>query len=148
MGIGFSQWIADYGIPEPDYPDDYDRIEAESKRFDLRAELYDPLPGFNTARFNLAYTDFYQEEWEYEDGKKEDLEAIFKQKELDLRLELTHDPIGDWSGVVGLNFNNVKFEAEDDGEAFLFVQANVMRLAFLACKNVLCLGGDSKLDYV
>ncbi|SFR54701.1 TonB-dependent receptor [Thiomicrospira sp. ALE5] len=117
LGIGFSQWNTDYGIPEAD-PDDYDRIEAESKRFDLKGELYDPMPGFNTARFSLAYTDFYQEEWEYEDGKKDDLEAIFKQKEFDLRLELTHDPIANWTGVIGLDYNNTKFEAEDDGEAF------------------------------
>ncbi|AHF01936.1 TonB-dependent receptor [Thiomicrospira aerophila AL3] len=117
LGLGFSQWTSDYGVPEAD-PDDYDRIEAESKRFDLKGELYDPMPGFNTARFSLAYTDFYQEEWEYEYGKKADLEAIFKQKEFDLRLELTHDPIANWTGVIGLDYNNTKFEAEDDGEAF------------------------------
>lgn len=117
LGIGFSQWNTDYGIPGAD-PDDYDRIEAESKRFDLKGELYDPMPGFNTARFSLAYTDFYQEEWEYEDGKKDDLEAIFKQKEFDLRLELTHDPIANWTGVIGLDYNNTQFEAEDDGGAF------------------------------
>ncbi|AEG32222.1 TonB-dependent receptor [Thiomicrospira cyclica] len=116
LGIGFSQWNSEYGIPEAD-EDDYDRIEAESKRFDLKGELYDPLPGFNTARFSLAYTDFYQEEWEYEVGARE-LEAIFKQQELDLRLELTHDPIANWTGVIGLDFNNTKFEAEDDGDAF------------------------------
>ena len=120
LGLGFSQWTSDYGIPEAFDPDgdEFDRIEAESKRFDLKGELYDPMPGFNTARFSLAYTDFYQEEWEYEDGKKDDLEAIFKQKEFDLRLELTHDPIANWTGVMGLDYNNTKFEAEDDGEAF------------------------------
>jgi iron complex outermembrane receptor protein len=116
LGIGFSQWNSEYGIPEAD-EDEYDRIEAESKRFDLKGELYDPLPRFHTARFSLAYTDFYQEEWEYEDGARE-LEAIFKQKELDLRLELSHDPIANWTGVIGLDFNNTKFEAEDEGDAF------------------------------
>ena len=119
LGLGFSQWVNDYGIPEADYPAEYDRIEAKSQRVDLRAELYDPLPGFNTARLNLAYTNYAQDEWEYENGNKAaQPEAIFKQKEFDLRVELTHNPIGDWGGVVGLDYNQVKFEAEDDGEAF------------------------------
>lgn len=118
VGLGFSRLNNDYGIPEPGYPDEYARIEADSKRFDLRGELYDPIAGFSTARFNLAYTDYYQEEWEYVDGKKEGIDAVFKQKEFDARIEMTHNPIADWLGVVGFDFNQVKFQAENEADAF------------------------------
>ena len=118
LGIGFSQWNSDYGIPEAD-AENYARIEAESKRFDLKGDLYDPIPGFNIARISLAYTDYKQDEFEYEDKVKESIpEAVFKQQEFDLRLELTHDPIASWIGVVGLDFNNTKFEADAEGDTF------------------------------
>lgn len=118
VGLGFSSLNNDYGIPEADYPNEYNRIESKAQRFDLRTELYDPMPGFNTARFNLAYTDFHQEEWGYQDANKVGLDATFKQKELDARFEMTHNPIADWRGVVGFDFNHVVFEAENDGDAF------------------------------
>ncbi|UQB41289.1 TonB-dependent receptor [Thiomicrospira microaerophila] len=118
LGLGFSQWTSDYGVPEAD-PDDYDRIEAESKRFDLKGELYDPMPGFNTARLSLAYTDYKQDEFEYENRVKDSVpEAVFKQQEFDFRLELTHDPIADWIGVMGLDYNQTKFEADAAGDSF------------------------------
>lgn len=118
FGLGFSQWNSDYGVPEAD-SDDYDRIEAESTRFDLKGELYDPLSGFNMARLSLAYTDYKQDEFEYENSVKASApEAVFKQQEFDFRLELTHNPIANWTGVFGLDYNQTKFEADAAGDTF------------------------------
>jgi iron complex outermembrane receptor protein len=118
LGIGFSQWNSDYGIPEAD-ADNYARIEAESKRFDFKGELYDPLPRFHTARLSLAYTDYKQDEFEFENGVKGSApEAVFKQQEFDFRLELSHNPIANWTGVFGLDYNQTKFEADAAGDTF------------------------------
>ncbi|WP_290634900.1 TonB-dependent receptor [Aquisalimonas sp.] len=133
VGLGYSHWDAEYGIPEPfdarpesegGQSDEYERIFADYDRVDLRSELYNPMPGFTSLRANLAYTEFRQDEVEFEyertsDGGQLDereTEAVFRQDELDARLELAHDPIAGFTGVVGLDTNHQDFVAEDPRE--------------------------------
>lgn len=140
LGLGYSRWSTDYGVPEPfdarpedegGQSDEFERIEAQSDRFDLRGELFDPFPGFSSARLSLAFTEFEQDEIEFEfertsDGGRFDekeLEAIFLQDELDARLELMHDAVGPMEGIIGLDINDIDFVGDDpDADSDFFIR--------------------------
>ena len=155
LGLGYSHWRSDYGIPEPFDPrpedeggqsDEFERIDASYDRVDLRGELFDPLPGFRSARLSLAYTDFEQDEIETEfertsDGGRFDereLEAAFLQDELDLRLEMIHEPTGGFEGTIGLDFNDVDFVGEDPdaGSNFFIRPVETQSLGLFAVEEL------------
>ncbi|MGY6629875.1 MAG: TonB-dependent receptor [Wenzhouxiangella sp.] len=144
IGLGVSYWETEYGIPENfdarprdlgGQSDEFERIFADYLRFDLRSEFLQPLPGISVARVKMSYTDFDQDEKEFEfertpaGGELDEivLEAEFRNREFDTRLEFIHDPIGNWSGVFGLQFTDRDFSAAlEDDEAF-YVRPNVTR---------------------
>jgi len=144
LGLGVSYWNTEYGIPENfdarprdlgGQEDEFERIFADYLRFDLRGEFLQPFRGISVARLKMAYTDFDQQEKEFEFDRtpaggvldKIIVEAEFRNKEFDTRLELVHDPIGNWSGVFGLQFTDRDFFAAlEDDEAF-YVRPNVTR---------------------
>lgn len=144
MGLGYSYWETDYGIPgnffpiprdEGGFDDDFERITAESDTFDLRGEIRNPFRGFSTARLKVSYTEFEQEEAEFEferaTGRLDErvVEAEFEKDELDMRLELLHDPIAGMKGVIGFEFVDTDFEADDPrgDERGFYVRPNESR---------------------
>ncbi|MCQ4345871.1 TonB-dependent receptor [Pseudomonas stutzeri] len=72
-------------------------IRMQQDRWDLRGELGDPLPGFELARLRIGYSDYRHAE--IEGGEKM---AVFDSQAHDARLELTHQPLLGWRGVVGV----------------------------------------------
>lgn len=128
LGMALSRLDYDYGLPEIIDPDDpeFERIELEQTRYDLRGELIEPLPGFTRARVAFGYNRYEQQEIEFEDDERE-IEADFDNEEFDLRLDLSHVPVGPFAGVIGAHFTDRDFRAEGaDGEAF-FVPPTVTR---------------------
>lgn len=71
-------------------------ISMQQDRWDLRGELTDPLPGFELARLRVGYSDYRHAE--IEAGEKM---AVFASEAHDARLELTHQPLWGWHGVLG-----------------------------------------------
>lgn len=121
-GLGYSRWRTDYGIPEVYLGEDeeeQERIHADFDRIDFRSELIDPLPGFTAARIKLSHTEFNQQEIgaHFHDGELEgrEIEMEFANDESEARLELVHNPIGMWQGVIGLQLNNREFGADGEG---------------------------------
>jgi len=88
-------------------------IDLASRRFDLRGEYSDPIPGFSRIRFRGAYTDYRHHE--IDDGA---IETTFRNEGHEGRVELQHIPLGAFTGVVGLQYGKNKFEATGT-EAFL-----------------------------
>lgn len=146
FGVGVSTWETEYGIPENfdarprdqgGQSDDFERVFAEYDRLDLRGEFNNPLPGFSLARYKLAYTEFEQEEVEFEfdrspaGGELDEttVEAAFQNDELDTRLELVHNPIGNWRGVLGLQYRDRDFFADDPrgADRGFYVRPNTTR---------------------
>ncbi|MGO3743719.1 TonB-dependent receptor domain-containing protein, partial [Kerstersia sp.] len=77
-----------------------------SERIDLRGELRDPLPGFDRLRLRASHTDYRHDE------RDEGVTATtFTNHGRDLRLELQHQPLGRWHGVVGLQTARSHFES-------------------------------------
>ena len=71
-------------------------ISLQQDRWDLRGELSDPLPGFELARLRVGYSDYRHAE--IEGGEKM---AVFDSEAYDARIELTHQPLLGWHGVLG-----------------------------------------------
>ncbi len=139
----YSTWNTDYGIPEVfdpqrirgDGSDEFERITADYDRFDIRGELSDPLPGFETLRLKGAYTDFSQQETGFEfsrtDGEFDEsfVEAAFQNKQWDTRIDLLHNPIAGWQGVIGLQYTDRDFVGDipDEDEESFYVRPNTTR---------------------
>ncbi|TWH76529.1 iron complex outermembrane receptor protein [Azomonas agilis] len=88
-------------------------VDLEQKRWDLRGELSDPLPGFERARVRVGYTNYQHKE--IEGGT---VATRFDSDAVDSRLELTHKPLFGWKGVVGLQHMRRDFQVEGE-EAYM-----------------------------
>lgn len=77
-----------------------------SERVDLRGELRDPLPGFDRLRLRASHTDYRHDERD-----AGEVATTFTNHGRDLRLELQHQPLGRWHGVVGLQTARSHFES-------------------------------------
>ncbi|OEC92524.1 zinc piracy TonB-dependent receptor ZnuD [Acinetobacter sp. YK3] len=88
-------------------------IDLKSERYDVRTELNDPFAGFKKLRAQASYTDYKHDEIE-----EDTIATRFKNKGYDGRLELVHNPIGPWEGVIGTQYGQQKLELTGE-EAFL-----------------------------
>lgn len=96
-----------------DHDHDHDHGESHSatahlrsERVDLRGELRNPLPGFDKLRLRASNTTYRHDE---RDGGE--TATTFNNHGRDLRLELQHQPLGRWHGVVGLQTARYHFES-------------------------------------
>jgi len=89
------------------------RIDMEQTRYDLKAELSEPLSGFEQLSFGLAYTDYQHSELE-----GAEVGTQFENDAWETRLELTHKEIAGWNGLVGLQLADSDFSAVGE-EAFV-----------------------------
>lgn len=88
-------------------------IDLKSERYDVRTELDNPFSGFTKLRAQASYTDYQHDEIE-----EDTIATRFKNKGYDGRLELVHNPIGAWEGVIGTQYGQQKLELTGE-EAFL-----------------------------
>lgn len=105
----------DHGAGHGDVP----VVDLRSERFDIRGELRNPFAGFSALRVRAGVTDYVHDE--VEDGA---VSTTFKNKAYDTRIELQHEPIAGFKGVIGLQTSQRKFSAEGE-EAY--VQPTVTR---------------------
>ncbi|WP_180035822.1 MULTISPECIES: zinc piracy TonB-dependent receptor ZnuD [unclassified Acinetobacter] len=78
-------------------------VDLKSERYDFRTELAEPFAGFQKLRAHASYTDYKHDEIEGNTAA-----TTFKSKGYDGRLELVHNPIADWEGVIGAQYNQQK----------------------------------------
>lgn len=88
-------------------------VDMRQKRWDLRGELNDPLPGFELARLRVGHSDYQHKE--IEEGE---VATRFDNDATDARLELTHKPLFGWRGVLGAQTLRRDFEASGE-EAYV-----------------------------
>ena len=100
-------------------PGDVPVVDLRSERLDIRGELRNPFAGFAALRLRAGLTDYAHDE--VEDGA---VSTTFKNKAYDTRIELQHEPIAGFKGLVGLQTSQRKFSAEGE-EAY--VQPTVTR---------------------
>ncbi|MFZ3191669.1 MAG: TonB-dependent receptor [Moraxellaceae bacterium] len=88
-------------------------IRLRSERVDLRGELRDPFAGIEKIRVRAGLTDYQHQE--IEAGQ---VATTFSNRGYDSRVELEHQPIAGWRGVVGLQHQQAEFSAKGE-EAYL-----------------------------
>ncbi|WP_049175001.1 zinc piracy TonB-dependent receptor ZnuD [Acinetobacter ursingii] len=88
-------------------------VDLKSERCDFRTELDDPFAGFKKLRAQASYTDYKHDE--IEEGEAA---TTFKSTGYDARLELVHQPIGIWEGVLGTQFGRQKLDITGEESIF------------------------------
>lgn len=106
LAASLSSFASQYGLPAE--PTAY--IDAKQTRFDAKAVLQDPLPGWTRLRARLGVNVYTHTEFEApgEPGTK------FYNQEQELRVEAEHLPLGRFHGVVGVQANHRLFDARGD----------------------------------
>lgn len=118
-----------------DHDDDHDHdhdagpwVDLKSERYDVRTEWLDPFAGFSKLRAHASYTDYKHDE--IDDGVAE---TTFKSKGYDGRIELVHNPIAGWEGVIGTQYNQQKLNIT--GEEKLFDPTNTKKWSLFVLEH-------------
>lgn len=88
-------------------------IKLRSERVDLRGELANPLAGIEKLRLRAGFTDYQHQE--IEGGA---VGTTFSNRGFNTRLELEHQPVAGWRGVVGVQQQQAEFSVQGE-EGFL-----------------------------
>ncbi|MDX5363069.1 MAG: TonB-dependent receptor [Pseudazoarcus pumilus] len=137
LGIAYSSERRDYGLPghveahdcevvggllDCDDHDDHDHegehadvpmVDLHSQRWDLRGEVLEPFAGIARIGLRASHTDYRHDE--IEDGE---IATRFRSKAHDARVEVEHQPIAGWRGVIGLQNTRRDFSATGE-EAYV-----------------------------
>lgn len=134
VGIAFSRFDNNYGIPgaghhheEDDHGeeegDDHEgeeegeeelvSIDIEQEKVDFNAEVATPFAGFDRLRAFANFNDYQHTEFE-----GEEVGTQFASDTFEGRLELLHEPVWGWNGVLGVQFYDRDFSAVGE-EAFV-----------------------------
>ncbi|SEF91839.1 iron complex outermembrane recepter protein [Alcanivorax sp. DSM 26293] len=88
-------------------------VDLASRRVDARGEYRNPMDGITAIRFRGNHTEYRHHE--IEEGE---IGTTFRNRGGDARLEVEHAPIGDWRGVVGMQYTDFDFSSLG-GESFV-----------------------------
>jgi len=110
LGFSASRYENNYGNPgEPGdlaSGDGSVRLEMQQSRFEVKAGINQPFGLFSGLRASLAHTDYEHVEFE-----GDEVGTRFLNAGTEGRLELTHQPLGDWVGAVGVQASTRDFVA-------------------------------------
>jgi iron complex outermembrane receptor protein len=111
----------EYGIPtgshsHDDHEEDEEeiRIDMEQRRYDAVVHLHEPLTAIEVVRGFYTYTDYEHKEIE---GNGE-IGTRFENDSQEARLEVVHQPMGGWHGVLGMQWRRNEYSALGE-EAFV-----------------------------
>ncbi len=94
------------------------RVLMEKTRYDFKGELRLDDGFIENIRANVGFTDYLHDEVEvFADGGRETGTGYFNEGS-EGRVTLTHVPVGNWTGVWGMQFSNTQFSAIGE-EAFI-----------------------------
>lgn len=110
VAASYARFETRYGLPIEETA----FIDLEQDRFDADLRLLRPFAHADSLRLRLGNGDYEHTEFEApgEPG------TVFKNRQLDGRLELTHAPLAKWRGVLGLQLRDREFQAIGE-EAFV-----------------------------
>jgi iron complex outermembrane receptor protein len=92
-----------YGIPT----DEQSFITLSQTRTDIDSLIRQPFAGFESFKFKLGHTDYEHTE-NLQDGTPA---TDFKNRAVETRWELTHEPLAGWHGTLGMQTENSKYSA-------------------------------------
>ncbi|MEL7449102.1 MAG: TonB-dependent receptor, partial [Pseudomonadota bacterium] len=89
-------------------------LDMQQTRVDLELGASDPLPGFSRLNIRLGLNDYEHEEIE----PNGEVATRFENDAYESRIELVHDEVDGWNGVVGLQIAGREFQVGGE-EAFV-----------------------------
>jgi iron complex outermembrane receptor protein len=101
-GMSYAKHQTKYGSPLESAVS----IDMDNDRFDFASEIRELGSFFDRAKFRAAYTDYIHKE--IEDGA---INTTFKNQGVEGTFELGHQPVLGVKGIVGVQFENGKFQA-------------------------------------
>ncbi len=107
-GVSINRLENNYGIAPDGSGGELVRIDLKQSKYDFKSELKNPFRYAESLRMKLGYTDY--QHTEIPDGEAA---AFFTNKTYESRLELTHNPIGIFRGMVGFQAIAGDFAAID-----------------------------------
>jgi iron complex outermembrane receptor protein len=114
LGASFNDMSNYYGIPTVAGGEAGVHIDMRQKRYDVAGEWDDPAAAIDALRGRLTYTDYRHEELE-DTGE---VGTRFTNETWQNRLELVHQPLFGWHGVIGLQLKRSDFAAAGE-EGFI-----------------------------
>lgn len=109
------------------------RVLMEKTRYDLKGELRLDDGFIQNIRANVGFTDYLHDEVEvFADGGRETGTGYFNEGS-EGRVTMTHVPVGDWTGVWGMQFSSTEFSAI--GEEAFIPQSDVNSLGFFGVER-------------
>ena len=132
VGFSVSELDNEYGLPpgahshghhEEEHEEGHEevefvRLDLEQTRYDFKSGLSFTSGWVESLSADIALTDYQHGEVEYfEDGGSE-VGTLYESEGYDSRFTLTHAPMGDWTGVWGLQLSDTEFSATGE-EAFI-----------------------------
>ena len=81
-------------------------VQLKSQRWDVRGEVREPFAGVSRIRLRAGLTDYRHHEIEHEA-----IATTFRSKGYDGRVEVEHQPLGGFRGLVGLQLSERDFSA-------------------------------------
>jgi len=105
IGASVMSLNSQYGIPTAEAA----QIDLSQRRYDIAAQLNQPMPAIAHFRIKAGYTDYSHSELNREGVAQTD----FKNRGLEARAELTHMPIAGFRGTFGLQADRINFSALD-----------------------------------
>lgn len=106
LGAAINHLENNYGIPPDGAGGNPIRIDLKQTKYDLKGELKQPFMLTEALRLKFGYTDYQHVEL---DGGVPG--TTYTNQSYESRLELAHQPVGDWRGVVGFQSVNSNFAA-------------------------------------
>ncbi|HBA65717.1 MAG TPA: hypothetical protein DCZ48_05990 [Methylococcaceae bacterium] len=121
IGTSYNRSYKAYGLPPGDpgghshvgvTPGASDQGEAmrfamEQRRYDVEAMLFNPVPYIESVSVKTGYVDY-----EHEEGEP-GFSVLFTNEVLETRFELEHRLLDQWSGFLGLQWQDREFLAEN-----------------------------------
>lgn len=115
LGVSYGRYESIYEIPvSPLEPDEQSFIDLQQNRYDFGGQFKNLFSGFPLAKFRAAYNDYQHVEFE---GPGEP-GTFFENDAFEGRVEVTHGLINNFSGIVGIQYQQREFDAIGD-EAFI-----------------------------
>jgi iron complex outermembrane receptor protein len=115
-GVGINRLENKYGIAPNGTGEEFVQIDLKQSKYDFKSELTAPFGFAKSLRTRLGYTDY--QHTEIANGEPG---AFFTNKTFEGRMELAHQDIGPWHGVVGFQAISSDFSAIEKltGEAIV-----------------------------
>jgi len=144
VGMSISHIDSLYHVPGEEGEEAGTAIDLRQTKYNARGEFTPGNPLVNRLRFWLGYTDYKHDELGAEDGDPYGVVAIFKNRELEGRVESEHQTfttaLGEHSGALGFQFGSQKIST--GGEAVeLLAPADARRFAGYIFEEVKMAGG-------